>query len=88
MDKELTLELLGMIRVLAEECQILTMKANATDNLLHDKSPYGLAYDHALGRASQSAKLQTLLESVSHLQEKLDPPPNEPRRGFQTEVKR
>jgi hypothetical protein len=88
MEKSVAMELLGMIEILAKECQLLAQKANATGNLLHDKTPYGVAYDHALGRASESANLQKLLESVADLQEKLDPLPSEPRRDFQTEVKR
>ena len=87
MDKPAVEEILRIVEALTKECQILARRANAMDNLLHDKTPYGLAYDHALGRAPESKVLQELLGSISILQESLTPkaPPN--RSGFQSEVK-
>jgi pyridoxal biosynthesis lyase PdxS len=71
MDKEVALELLRIVEILAKQCQLLAQKANAVDTMLHDKTPYGLAYDHALGRASENKTLQELAESVADLRVKL-----------------
>jgi len=87
MDEELASEVLEVLRLLAKECQLLSQKAAAMDSLLHDKTAYGLAYDHALGRVPERKEIQAISESVARLQAKLDPPASEPRRGFQTKVK-
>ena len=62
-------EILGVLEALTAECKASARKVDAMDNLLHDKTPYGLGYDHALGRVADRAGFGEIDEALGALRE-------------------